>query len=72
MTTISSRLKRHQAGQHASSAVSIARATAKEQQRSLKSPPDTRAHDGIQMLLMYRKEVEKRLSLDPTYYTKST
>lgn len=33
-----------------------------------RAPPDTRARDGIQMLLMYRKEVEKRLSLDPTHF----
>lgn len=35
------------------------------------SPPDSRARDGVQTLLMYRQEVEKRLSLDPTYYSRT-
>lgn len=35
---------------------------------SLSPPPDSRTRDGVQTLLMYRREVEKRLSMDPTHF----
>lgn len=94
-TTVSSRLKRHQADQAAALAAATAvlanaferRNQHHQHQHPKKShvrepryeddheaqlpprvPPDSRARDGIQMLLMYRREVEKRLSADPTHF----
>lgn len=97
-TTVSSRLKRHQADEEeaALAATTAALAGAFERRsrhhqhhkskhtglqsgdyeppagddaRSPPSPPDSRARDGIQTLLMYRREVEKRLSMDPTHFS---
>lgn len=42
--------------------------TTGESQTPSRVTPDSRARDGIQTLLMYRREVEKRLSADPTHF----
>ncbi|TYZ62012.1 hypothetical protein PybrP1_010921 [[Pythium] brassicae (nom. inval.)] len=96
-TTVSSRLKRHQADETAALAAATAVLTNASERRSQRHlltkapasareqcfeadgtigesvsppcvPPDARARDGIQTLLMYRREVGKRLDGDPTHF----
>ncbi|GAB9465300.1 hypothetical protein Gpo141_00002711 [Globisporangium polare] len=97
-TTVSSRLKRHQADEEAALAAATTALSSAFERRSHRhrhhhhsrttkhhadrdyetnaksddvlppSPPDSRARDSVQTLLMYRREVEKRLSMDPTHF----